>query len=160
MIVFGLVTGGYFILTKNVDENKNVAQITPTITENSNEPLKAAFGIFTNSTFRIFSDPRYLNQSDEVFMDEASVVTVKKEGITWNDFFKTLPMELTKDCLTTGTGQVFCSSNDEKLRFFVNGKEDPEALNKIIKEDDRLLVSFGNKSDDEIKNEIDTVSNL
>jgi hypothetical protein len=161
LITIAVIIGGFLLLTKGAEEKVEKSRETITTTETTSEKeLQATFGIFTNLTFRVFSDAKYLNQSAEVYMDSANIVTVKKEGTTWDDFFKTLPMELTKECLTTGTGQVFCSGDKEKLRFFINGGEDPDALDKVIKKDDELLVSFGDKSDEEIQSEIDRVSSL
>jgi hypothetical protein len=42
-----------------------------------------------------------------------ATVHVRKAGVIWSDFFKTLPMELTKDCLITGTKQTFCIGETE-----------------------------------------------
>lgn len=78
----------------------------------------------------------------------------KKKGVTWDDFFKSLPMKLTKDCLTTGTGQLFCTNDSQVLNFYVNGGSDPNALEKEIMQGDKLLVTYGNKSEGEINEEI------
>jgi hypothetical protein len=51
-------------------------------------------------------------------------------------------MKLTKDCLTTGTGQVFCTGESGTLKFFINGAGDPNALEKEINEGDLLKVIF------------------
>ncbi|OGH02929.1 MAG: hypothetical protein A2798_00680 [Candidatus Levybacteria bacterium RIFCSPHIGHO2_01_FULL_37_17] len=119
--------------------------------------IKASFAIFTNNTKRVFTDPKYHNQSKDAYMEEANIVIVKKTGTVWDNFFKTLPMKLTKDCLTTGTGQIFCGDGSGKLRFFINGIEDRDALEKEIKNGDKLLVSYGSKTEDEIKSELEQV---
>lgn len=125
--------------------------VTPTTIK-----YKASFTIFTNGTFRIFTDPRYHNLSTDVFIEDGNpnVVNIKKAGTTWDDFFKTLPMELTKECLTTGTGQAFCSGENGTLKFYINGELEPNALSKGIKEGDRLLVSFGNETETQIEEQL------
>lgn len=160
LIAFAFITGGVLFLTK--DHGGKTEKPTETVTSEKTDSIEsvATFGIFTNSTFRIFDDTKYFNQSEEVYMEEANTVIVKREKTTWDEFFKTLPMKLTHECLTTGTGQIFCSNDKEKLRFFINNKENPSALNKEIKNGDVLLVSFGNKSDEEIKNELNRISSL
>lgn len=116
--------------------------------------LQASFAIFTNGTFRIFTDPKYHNRSEDVYItaDNPNVITVKKKGITWGDFFKTLPtpMKVTKDCLYTGTGQTLCNSDNQTLKFYINGEKDGNALEKEIKENDKLLISFGSKDDPQL----------
>lgn len=129
--------------------------IEPTMT---NINLKASFAIFTNGTFRIFSDDKYHNQSSDVFIPtgETNIISVKKTGVTWSDFFKSLPMKLEKDCLTTGTGQLFCSDKNNNLKFYINGISNPDALSEEIKNGDKLLVSFG-ASDSNLKYELSQI---
>lgn len=104
----------------------------------------ATFEIYTKGTRRIFTDPRYHNLSPSVYItaSEPSTVFVKKEGISWNDFFKTLPMQLTYDCLVTGTQQTFCTGEDGVLRFFINENENRSALDLKIEVGDNLKVTF------------------
>lgn len=154
--------GGYFLFPPKADEKKegtvtgdrDLASQVETTPQDVD--YKASFAIFTNGTFRIFTAAMYHNQSEEVFIEALSpnIVHVKKEGVTWNDFFATLPFSLDKDCLTTGTGQTFCSGSGGELRFFLNGTEDPDSLDKVIVEADKLLVTFGNLSNSQIQDQI------
>jgi hypothetical protein len=107
-------------------------------------PFTARFEIYTKGTKRIFTDTKYHNQSPDVFIEnpDPSIINVTKEKITWDDFFKTLPFSLTKDCLVTGTKQTFCTNDEGRLQFFINGVEDPNALDKEIVKDDFLKVIY------------------
>ena len=98
----------------------------------------ARFEIFTKGTRRIFTDSKYHNLSSRVYIQnpDPGVVYVKNAGVTWDEFSKTLPMLLNKDCLVTGTGQTFCSNESEKLRFILNNLDTPEALDLKIKPND------------------------
>ena len=110
------------------------------------EPVsfEASFEIFTNGTKRVFTDPKYHNLSDLVYLESSdpSIVHVRAEGVTWGEFFNSLPMKLTKDCLTTGTGQTFCESGGGVLGFFINDVHTPEALEKEIKSGEHLLITY------------------
>jgi len=119
----------------------------------------AYFAIFTHGTFRVFTAPMYHNLSPEVFIQAESpnTVRVQKTGVTWDDFFKTLPFSVTKDCLTTGTQQVFCTGKNGTLSFYLNGIKDEHALDQMIKDGDRLLITFGNESEDVIKKQINMI---
>jgi len=105
----------------------------------------ASFEIYTNGTKRIFTAAMYHNQSPDVFIQsqDPGIVHVKKKGVTWTDFFETLPFALTKECLVTGTKQTFCTTETKKLRFFLNNAETPDALDLTIEPEDRLRVSYG-----------------
>lgn len=51
-------------------------------------------------------------------------------------------MKLEKDCIITGTKQTFCTNSAQKLRFYINEVEDPNALDKVIKPNDHLRVEY------------------
>lgn len=155
----------FFLRPKPESEEKLNDTRTTLITSvqqvGENLPYTASFAIFTNGTFRIFSASMYHNLSSEVFIEakNPNIVNVTKKGITWNDFFSTLPMKLTKQCLTTGTGQTFCTNNQGELKFYINARKDDEALNKIIQPGDKLLVSYGTESDEELDSQFAQIPN-
>lgn len=123
-----------------ISESSQISSPTPTPFD-----ARASFVIYTNGTLRIFTDPRYHNLSEDVYLeaDDPGIVHVKKPDITWADFFETLPMKLTAECLATGTGQRFCTDENRKLKFYLNGELRPDALDETIQDGDELLVSFG-----------------
>ena len=51
-------------------------------------------------------------------------------------------MKLTKDCLETGDGEAFCSGSGGTLRFYLNDKENPNLLDREIKNGDKTLIKF------------------
>ena len=104
----------------------------------------ATFRIVTNGLTRNFSASMYHNQSSDVYIeaDDSSVVNVKREGVTWNDFFDSLPFKLTKDCLTTGTGETFCSGSSGTLRFYLNDNENQSLLDREIEPGDIVRITF------------------
>lgn len=144
---------------RNQEESANTpTQPVPTTAPKTHD-VRASFAIFTNGTLRIFSDSRYHNLSPDVYIqsDNPSTIYVKKPGITWDDFFRTLPMKLSANCLTTGTGQTFCSGETQTLKFYVNGQQTPNALEQSINDGDQLLVSFGSEKGADIDNQLKQV---
>lgn len=133
-----------------------LVQATPSPAE-----FKAAFAIYTNSANRVFTDPKYHNRSQDIYLKESNpnIIIVKKAGVTWDVFFKSLPspMKVTSECLITGLGETFCTGNSGTLSFYINGQEDPEALAKPVNPGDKLLVTFGNKSATQIQSQIDQI---
>lgn len=125
-------------------------------------PFKATFTIFTNGTLRVFTDPRYHRLSPDVYLDasDPSVLNITVSDITWADFFATLPMRLTPECLTTGTGQSFCTGKQGKLSFYLNGSESPQVLDAAIRPGDRLLVTYGNPTPEELSDQLSRVPTL
>ena len=138
-----------FLLPKQSNRISENTAHSPTpipIKETTPSPVNftAYFEIHTLGTKRIFTDSKYHNLSDDVYITPSNTnqIIVKGKNVTWSDFFATLPMKLEKDCLTTGTGQVFCTSEIRSLKFYVNDIEDPDVLDKEISPDDFLRVVY------------------
>jgi hypothetical protein len=121
----------------------------------------AAFSIYTQSTARVFTDPKYHNRSENVFLqaENPNIVQVKQPGATWQEFFDTLPtpMKLSKNCLITGLGERFCTGDAGTLLFYVNGKADPNALEKVIQPGDQLLITFGTLTQEQIQTQLNAI---
>lgn len=158
LFFFIIVIIGSFFLPKSQTQPSLTPITTSSPTPASPNPVDytASFAIFTNGTFRIFTSPMYHNLSQDVFIqaDNPNIIHVKKEGITWDDFFKTLPFSLKKDCLITGTKQTFCTNANGTLRFYLNGKEDANALDKKITEGDKLLVTYGKENETQLQEQM------
>jgi len=155
IIIGSLLIAGYFLfyvaeggLKNTKQEQTSESQIIQSSQPNQDQDVNftATFSITTNGTKRIFTDSKYHNRSEDVFLtaDDPSIVHVKKSGVTWQNFFDTLPspMKVTKECLYTGTGQTFCNTASQSLKFFLNGQLDQNALDKEIKEGDQFKVEF------------------
>ena len=104
----------------------------------------ANFEIYTLGTKRIFTNSMYHNQSEQVYIsaDEPSKVHVKEKDLTWGNFFETLPFSVTKECLITGTGQEFCTSESGHLVFTLNGEDAPNVLDAVIQAGDKLVIKY------------------
>jgi len=159
--VGALAIVGFFVFSSSKPkvEPKTIAT-PPQIKQETG--TKAAFAIFTNGTFRIFTASMYHNLSADVYIEPSNpnIVNVKKANITWDDFFKTLPMKLTHDCLTTGTGQTFCTKGNQTLKFYIKGRLDANALDQIINAGDQLLVSFGNENEAQIQSQLQQIPSI
>lgn len=155
VISAGLAVGAY------LGFEKAVKQTSPKAQQEVN--YKASFAIFTNGALRDFSFAKYHNQSKDVYItaENPNIIYVKKKGITWDDFFKTLPppMELSSNCLTTGTGQKLCTNENSSLKFYLNGQRDDNVLSKEIKNGDQALITYGNESEEKIKEQFQKIPN-
>jgi hypothetical protein len=144
----------FLIYTKIRDKTLELSEIKET-TKLQIEKVDnlAAFAIYTNGLKRTFDDPKYLNLNESVYIDlnNTNIIHVKTSGITWRDFFDTLPMEVDYDCLTTGTGQKFCNGEGGNLHYIIDGSEANDFFEREIKDTDHALIIFGNESEAEIK---------
>lgn len=138
---------GFVLFTNraNLPQNMDLPIPTPTpITQDEKVDIHASFTIITGNITRSFKAEKYHNQSPNVYIEnpDPTVVHVTKSGITWDDFFKTLPTKLTVDCLITGDGETLCDEKDGTLKFYLNEIENPDLLDKEIKEGDKILIKF------------------
>lgn len=156
---------GFIILSKEQTllEPSSSGSSKPIASTNTSAPkdinITASFAIFTHGTFRIFTASMYHNLSEDAYIEAVNpnIIYVKKAAITWNNFFTTLPFKLTSECLTTGTKETFCTGNGGALKFYINGEQNNGALSEEIKEGDKLLVTFGNESEEVIKQQFNKI---
>ena len=150
-LFLSLITAYYFLNSDKPKapavQNQTPQFNSPSISSSEFKEYQASFIIYTNGTKRVFSDEKYHNRSQDVFItsENPSLINAKAEDTTWQNFFETLPspMKITKTCLYTGSGQTFCNSATHSLKFFINGKNDPEILDQVIGPNQKLLISFG-----------------
>lgn len=136
-IILVVIAVGAFLLKPN-------SATAPAEVKSQSTNITAFFAIITDSITRSFVNPKYHNQSEDVFItaEEPSLVHVAKTGIKWSDFFATLPMKVTRDCLITGDGETLCNGQQGTLKFYLNGTEDKYLLDREIKQNDRALIQF------------------
>ena len=151
LLALALIALGYFAFTR-VTPSPITGTPSPTPQGPygvSEEPVsyEASFEIYTNGTKRIFTASMYHNLSERVYItaDNPSMVFVRASGVTWGEFFETLPMELTSKCLITGTGQRFCDGEGGSLEFYINGELVGDFLEREIKDKDEALITFTSK---------------
>lgn len=163
MIVISTVifAASRFILYEPQTQSSTISKPTFSTSPLISLPYSAYFAVFTNGTFRLFNDPKYHHQSDYVYITNENVnkVTATIAGVTWQDFFNTLPMQLTNDCLTTGTAQKFCSNESSELKFILNGIQNQNALSEVIIPNSKLLISFGLKNKN-VDNELEKLTEI
>lgn len=144
MRIIGAVVIVLVILFAGILMIRNLGPKNQNATTTEEVDIKASFTIITDNITRSFKAEKYHHQSSDVFItnDNPSVVFVKKKGATWQDFFNTLPMKLTKDCLITGDGETLCNGQQGRLDFYLNDSENENLLDKEIREADQAKIIF------------------
>ena len=69
-------------------------------------------------------------------------------------------MDFNKDCITPDDKEKLCSDGNNKLKFFVNGKENNEFENYVFNDLDKILISYGNENQEQIKNQLDSITDF
>jgi hypothetical protein len=138
----------FFIYREYKPQNESSASlITDTAvatTQSEISDYSAGFAVFIHNSFQNFSEDIYIQS------EHPNTISINKAGRTWGDFFKTLPMTITKNCLTKGKGQNYCTGQGGKLQFYVNGVKTDEIEKKPIQQGDKLLITYGFETDEQI----------
>ena len=79
-------------------------------------------------------------------------------GVTMGFFLKSLVVDFDKNCLVMDTGDKYCNNSDKTLKFYVNGKPNDQWENYDLKDLDKILVSYGNESEEKIKQQLASIT--
>lgn len=103
-----------------------------------------------------FSQEKYQVASRYIHVENGVGTTMHKHAteVPVGEFFSSVNMQVTENCLITDEGSTYCSQGDKELKFYVNGMEaNPALINRyIFSDDDRFLLYYGPDSIQAIQN--------
>lgn len=99
-----------------------------------------------------FSAPAYQIKSSWIHFEGRDGTTIHKHatGVTLGYLFETLSLGLDDQCFVFQDGRSFCTNEDYKLSFYVNGEQLPDIRELEIQEDDKILIVYGGETPEEI----------
>ncbi len=103
---------------------------------------------FSGTAFQIKSPWIHFEGNDGTTMHKHAT------GVTVGYLFDTLPVSVDDDCFEFGDGRSFCTNEDYSLKFFINGESVTGISDYSISEDDRILVSYGSETPEEIESQL------
>ena len=115
--------------------------------------VHADFKIFVDGRERSIYTPENFEVNKFTHMhggaNEENVIHVHATGVNYAEFFHTVKIELQVDCIKIEE-DLLCNEGNRTLKYILNGKIDPGApLRKII-DNDKLLISYGSESEEQI----------
>ncbi len=75
-------------------------------------------------------------------------------NVTMGFLFGTLKIGLDDKCFTFPDQRAFCTNDKYTLKFFVNHHQVPDLKNYVFKDQDRMLISYGNENDTQINDQL------
>ena len=108
-----------------------------------------------------FSAPAYQIKSSWIHFEGRDGSTIHKHatGVTLGYLFETLSLGLDDQCFVFQDGRSFCTNEDYSLKFFYNGNQVDDIRDIEIMEDDRILVSYGGETSEEIEGQLIELEN-
>lgn len=125
------------------------------------------FKMYLNDERIRFTDKKYQSSAEHThhvslhFHDgNDEVIHRHADGVTLTNFFKSLGMTLTNDCVTMDTGTEYCTNKSDTLLLIVNGERVIEVNDYIFSEEDRILLYYGDATNPKIKDYVASVTDL
>ncbi len=164
MLAAGVIVGWRWV----ADEKQDVNIVTCKVGEEGCQPRisvhwHADFALYIDGVRYDFNQEKFfstetelINANVHIHAPRVNVVHVHRSLTSWDEFFRSITFELSdkttaggtigaNTCLKTPEGEL-CEGNGKTFKFIVNGvKVDGIALTDVT-DLDRVLVSFGNES--------------
>jgi len=106
-----------------------------------------------------FSSPAYQIKSSWIHFEGADGNTIHRHssGVKMGYLFETLGLTLTDECFVFQSQQgerAFCTDDKFSLKFYINHRQEDGILDHIGQESDRILISYGNETPEEIEEQL------
>ena len=125
------------------------------------------FRMYLNDARIRFTDKKYQSSAEKThhvalhFHDgNDEVIHRHADGVTLTEFFKSLNITLTNECVTLHTGTEYCTNKSDTLMLIVNGERVSEVNEYIFSEEDRILLYYGNPTNPNIKDYVAGITDL
>lgn len=132
----------------------------------------ANFAVYLNGQREQFAGMRYYEETaanscsieeEETPLERAhmhgnvnDVVHVEDHLVTWGNFFQNIGWGIDDNYLKT-VDKIYAVDDQNKLTFMLNGKRVDSVANLIIKDEDKLLVSYGDESSEQIQKQYSVI---
>lgn len=123
--------------------------------------IHADVKVYINGQSIDFSQKKYQLTTSYIHFEDGlgDVVHIHATGLTTEHLFKSLNGDFNNNCLKLDE-QTYCNDGNKKLKFYVNGNPNGEFGYYIMKDLDKILVSYGSENSADIQNQLGSITNL
>jgi len=121
-----------------------------------------AFLIFINGNILDLSKPEYMVRARRVHIESLDGTIIHKHatGITIGHLLESLGIGFDESCIKDDRGNSYCNNDDKNLKFYVNEKLNNDFNNYIIKDNDKVLITYGSENEDVINGQLNFLNNI
>ena len=103
-----------------------------------------------------FSTPNYQVKTSWIHFENQDGDTIHRHstGVELEFLFNSMKIALDENCFIFPDGRQFCNNDDYSLKFYVNQQKVDDIRKYIVQEDDRILITYGNESQEEIEKQL------
>lgn len=100
-----------------------------------------------------FSQSQYQVQSRYIHVEggDGTKLHMHATNVPVGEFFRTVRMNIENNCFVTDAGDRFCEDGERQLRYFVNGTERSSIMDYVFRQNDRILIIYGNESQEQLQ---------
>lgn len=122
----------------------------------------ADFKMYINGQAFDLSQQKYQVRVQFVHVEEGigEVIHSHASGITLGHFLNSLGFQMTEKCLITDKPESFCNTGLKTLKVYINGKKIDNPSAYVIKDFDKILVSYGSESEEQLQKQLKSVTDL
>ncbi|MBI3036038.1 hypothetical protein HYY71_06995 [Candidatus Woesearchaeota archaeon] len=153
---------GSLISQLNMAANHNAQmQFLTGIGQLGSAHLHADVKVYINGQSIDFSQRKYQLASSFLHFEEGigDVIHTHATGLTIGHLLRSLGMDFNNNCIVFEK-KDYCNENGKRLKFYVNGQPNNEFDNKVIRNLDKYLISYGSETDSETQKQLSSVTNL
>lgn len=118
----------------------------------------AAFIVKIDGRYLDFSTPQYQVKSSFIHVENGNGTTLHKHAlrVPFGEFLHSINMNIQDGCFVMDDGKPFCPDGVKRLRFFLNGAEQPSSsiMNYVLRDNDRFLIVYGDETAEEIQQDL------
>lgn len=109
-----------------------------------------------------YSSPAYQVKSRYIDFEKGNgeVIHMHAANVTLGFLFDSLHIGLTDKCFTFPDKRNFCTDDKYSLKFFINHHQVSDISNYVIKDNDRILISYGNENATQIASQLARVDSF
>lgn len=128
-----------------------------------------------HANFAMFVDGQRIDLTDDKYMEDVQgckadyvkitpeerthmhennhdVVHIHDDGVTWGHFMSNIGFAFGENYLIDDENMMYRNEPGKTMKFILNGTQVANPFNKLIGSEDRLLISFGSESLEEVMN--------
>jgi hypothetical protein len=109
-----------------------------------------------------YTSTAYQLKSPYIHFEKGNGETVHMHAanVTLGYLFQTLKIGFDDKCFTFPDKRAFCTNANYTLKFYVNHHQVPDLANYVFKDQDRILISYGNENETQINAQLARVDGL
>lgn len=109
-----------------------------------------------------FSLPAYQVKTPWIHFEgqNGDTIHMHATGVDLGYLFDSLGIEVTDECYNFPDGRQFCNDDTYSLKFYINGEQVPSITSYVVQDDDRILVSYGSETPEELEEQLQEAQRL